>query len=275
MSRVPSAPTRPSERVLVLDVLRRFAILGILLVNAPLFVEPLWSGVLDGTPSAPLDSVAAVATVALAEGEFFTLFSLLFGVGVAMQMRRADRRGRRFAPFFLRRMAVLAAIGAATALETYRGTDLGAMIAVRASEWRFATTGLLLNGMVFLILAMFLVGLAAGKVGILEDLDRHAGTLRRARLVGFLIGVPATMTWLAVRPPDVFTFDASALISTVGFVLGAPALSIGYAATLAVAQCALQVPLAAWWTRRFRFGPAEWVWRSLTYGWPQPMRRER
>ncbi|NRD56552.1 DUF418 domain-containing protein [Corallococcus exiguus] len=28
------------------------------------------------------------------------------------------------------------------------------------------------------------------------------------------------------------------------------------------------------WLARFRFGPAEWVWRSLTYGKAQPMRRD-
>ena len=28
------------------------------------------------------------------------------------------------------------------------------------------------------------------------------------------------------------------------------------------------------WLRRFRFGPAEWVWRSLTYWQRQPMRSE-
>ena len=34
----------------------------------------------------------------------------------------------------------------------------------------------------------------------------------------------------------------------------------------------MQVPASMWWLKRFRFGPAEWVWRSLTYGSPQPMR---
>lgn len=34
----------------------------------------------------------------------------------------------------------------------------------------------------------------------------------------------------------------------------------------------LQVPLSHWWLSRYRFGPAEWLWRSLTYGTPQPMR---
>ncbi len=33
-----------------------------------------------------------------------------------------------------------------------------------------------------------------------------------------------------------------------------------------------QVLLSVWWVRRFRFGPAEWLWRTLTYGKLQPMR---
>jgi uncharacterized protein len=34
----------------------------------------------------------------------------------------------------------------------------------------------------------------------------------------------------------------------------------------------VQVPLSVWWCRRFRFGPVEWLWRSLTYGKRQPMK---
>ena len=37
---------------------------------------------------------------------------------------------------------------------------------------------------------------------------------------------------------------------------------------------AAQIAISHWWLARFRFGPAEWVWRSLTYGRLQPMRRE-
>lgn len=43
---------------------------------------------------------------------------------------------------------------------------------------------------------------------------------------------------------------------------------------LALAVFALQVPFSHWWLSRFRFGPAEWLWRSLTYGQAQPMRLE-
>jgi uncharacterized protein len=41
---------------------------------------------------------------------------------------------------------------------------------------------------------------------------------------------------------------------------------------LTLAVFALQVPFSHWWLSRFRFGPAEWLWRSLTYGRAQPMR---
>jgi uncharacterized protein len=33
-----------------------------------------------------------------------------------------------------------------------------------------------------------------------------------------------------------------------------------------------QVPFSILWLRHFRFGPAEWLWRSITYWKPQPMR---
>ena len=36
---------------------------------------------------------------------------------------------------------------------------------------------------------------------------------------------------------------------------------------------ALQLVASPLWLRRFRFGPAEWAWRSLTYGERQPLRR--
>ena len=41
---------------------------------------------------------------------------------------------------------------------------------------------------------------------------------------------------------------------------------------LALGVWTFQVPASGWWLKRFRFGPAEWIWRSLTYGRPQQMR---
>lgn len=53
----------------------------------------------------------------------------------------------------------------------------------------------------------------------------------------------------------------------VGPWLGVP----GRLATFALLFGA-QVVVSRWWLARFRFGPAEWLWRSLTYWQPQPMR---
>ncbi|MEM6797510.1 MAG: DUF418 domain-containing protein, partial [Acidobacteriota bacterium] len=42
---------------------------------------------------------------------------------------------------------------------------------------------------------------------------------------------------------------------------------------LVLAMWALQLVISPWWLARFRFGPAEWLWRSLTYGERQPLSR--
>lgn len=47
-----------------------------------------------------------------------------------------------------------------------------------------------------------------------------------------------------------------------------PAAGIGVTLVL----FALQLVISPWWLRRFRFGPVEWLWRSLTYGRRQPLR---
>ncbi|MFQ5777077.1 MAG: DUF418 domain-containing protein [Terriglobia bacterium] len=44
---------------------------------------------------------------------------------------------------------------------------------------------------------------------------------------------------------------------------------------LSVLIYAFQILLSVWWVRRFRFGPAEWLWRTLTYGKLQPMRSQQ
>lgn len=41
---------------------------------------------------------------------------------------------------------------------------------------------------------------------------------------------------------------------------------------LAIVLYAVQIPLSNWWLSRFRFGPFEWTWRTLTYARVQPLR---
>jgi uncharacterized membrane protein YeiB len=41
-----------------------------------------------------------------------------------------------------------------------------------------------------------------------------------------------------------------------------------------VAVIGLQLMLSPWWLSRYRFGPVEWLWRSLTYWTRQPFRQQ-
>jgi uncharacterized protein len=42
---------------------------------------------------------------------------------------------------------------------------------------------------------------------------------------------------------------------------------------LTVLIYSMQIPMSVWWLKRFRFGPVEWLWRTLTYGQRQPMKK--
>ena len=50
-------------------------------------------------------------------------------------------------------------------------------------------------------------------------------------------------------------------------------LNSGPAAMIGVAIYAAQLAFSSAWLRSYRFGPVEWLWRSLTYGSRQPLRR--
>lgn len=58
-----------------------------------------------------------------------------------------------------------------------------------------------------------------------------------------------------------------------GYALGLGEIRPVYGLGAALACFAAEVVTSVWWLKRFRFGPAEWLWRSLTYGRAQPMRR--
>jgi uncharacterized protein len=48
-------------------------------------------------------------------------------------------------------------------------------------------------------------------------------------------------------------------------------LSVTTAFAIALAIYVAQIAFSAWWLGRYRYGPIEWLWRSLMYGKPQPM----
>lgn len=110
---VLEGPTVDSERADILDALRGFALLGIFISHIPDFsghavVSPMEQRELDHFG---MDHAAAMIQDFLIRGKFYSLFSLLFGIGFTIQLESAARRGADFARHFSRRLTVLLIIG--------------------------------------------------------------------------------------------------------------------------------------------------------------------
>jgi uncharacterized protein len=104
------APVDPRQRIEALDMVRGFALFGVLLVN--MFNFGAYSIVWNG----PGDETAFSVMRFFFETKSWRLFSFLFGFGFALQMIRATERGSKFAPVYLRRLVILFVIGAGHAL---------------------------------------------------------------------------------------------------------------------------------------------------------------
>jgi len=119
------APVQQAERVQIVDILRGFALFGILFVNMTIFSHPFQAIVLPADPSLPwVDRAALWLIHALGEGKFYALFSMLFGLGLTLLMGRVEGRGGRFVPLYLRRLLVLLAIGLIHAFLIWMGDIL-------------------------------------------------------------------------------------------------------------------------------------------------------
>jgi uncharacterized protein len=108
-----AAPVRASERIAMLDALRGFALFGILLANLMSFI-----GTPGQTPDALLATRAGLDAAVpiefflewLVVGKFYSLFSLLFGIGFAIQLERLNARGEGVGRY-VRRLLVLFGFG--------------------------------------------------------------------------------------------------------------------------------------------------------------------
>ena len=109
------SPTPPADRILGLDVLRGFALLGILVINIQAFAMPFAT---LNNPTAYGDLTGAnylvwVVSHILAKRKFITLFSLLFGAGIVLFAR--SKRENEATRLHYRRTAFLLVAGLAHA----------------------------------------------------------------------------------------------------------------------------------------------------------------
>jgi uncharacterized protein len=118
-------PISAGERVQAIDILRGFALFGIIAANMRGFAGPVevyfnWRLLWNGTA----DVVAQTAIDALISGKFITLFAFLFGLGFAVQMDRTRERGQAIAGLYSRRLTILLLFGAAHVLLLWWGDIL-------------------------------------------------------------------------------------------------------------------------------------------------------
>ena len=105
------APVADSARIGVMDILRGFALVGILLMNIEWFNRSGTDIRTFDTSLTGLDHAVGWLVRAFVEGKFYKLFALLFGMGFAVMLLRAKEVGRPFWAWFVRRMLVLLLIG--------------------------------------------------------------------------------------------------------------------------------------------------------------------
>ncbi|MFC8382933.1 DUF418 domain-containing protein [Nocardia sp. NPDC057272] len=300
-----SPAVRSGSRIAEVDILRGFALFGILITNV-VVATSLWSVV--GTREDPVlrfdgtvDLLVRATVDALFAGRFYLLFAFLFGYSFTLQIAAAQRAGASPVRRLLRRCAALMAIGLVHVYLLWIGDILTlyaflclTLIALRKvrprtavitavvlyavwSAWSFlpGSAGLLAFGEfvdlpaisadytadfgstfsaqtalapVFLLLiwfgqgvpslAMFLIGMAAGKRNLFADPDTLRRWSFRALVIGFGIGLPISamtfaesMTWwhapavihglqMLVNPFMTFAYVAAILLAAQSARLG-------------------------------------------------------
>ena len=107
-------PSAVQERIEVIDMLRGFTILGILLVNMPLYGWPSWGpmrAMRAQQAYGPIDNAASWFLWLFAEDKFYPLLSFLFGMGFSIQLARLAAPSAHFLSVYRRRLLALFLMG--------------------------------------------------------------------------------------------------------------------------------------------------------------------
>ncbi|MCA0149006.1 MULTISPECIES: DUF418 domain-containing protein [Rossellomorea] len=118
------SPIEQSERIVTLDVIRGFSLLGIFIINMISFHSPFlyldpytWWKTPEDTALFPWIDV-------LVQASFYPLFAMMFGYGLGIQQQRATMKGTSFYLFGVRRLLILLGIGCIHAFLIWSGDIL-------------------------------------------------------------------------------------------------------------------------------------------------------
>ncbi len=125
-------PVAGTDRIPLLDVLRGFALYGVLLANMVWFTGRAFLPRETGpAPSLDINGVAEIVIRIFVDSKAMSLFSFLFGLGFAVQLERAEARGRSGLPTYLRRLGIMLGLGFCHVVLIWWGDIL----------WSYALTG--------------------------------------------------------------------------------------------------------------------------------------
>lgn len=221
-----------NNRISALDVLRGFALCGILLVNLP--------------PHVQLPSVDSAGTVLsgyailqdVVQNRFFPIFSFLFGIGFGIMWLSAKSRSPRPRLALLRRFLFLAVLGLGHQLlqpgEALLPYAIVALIVLLPSTWIpgrylawvttalgvvFLGVGISMGGSLTLIPGLFLLGFAVGFTDGVRRALRHPGVLAVVVAVSAAITVLGFMTTdFQTRLTDQWLNASLGIVMAVGYV---------------------------------------------------------
>ena len=216
-------PTTATQRIEALDVVRGFALLGIFLMNVEYFNRTLLS-IGQGMPRGltGIDWLASWFVAYFVQGKFWTIFSLLFGMGFAVMMTRATQAGREFKTVYLRRVLALAVFGAAHFILLWEGDILFsyAVGALMLMIVLYGKTKWILLGIAVAIGLAFIpkwgsVGVVAGGLAAAGLVAIYLRSGKRVRifpwriplfsflllLIGVLLIIAAAVFWLLPNGP--------------------------------------------------------------------------
>ena len=173
-----AGPVTAQQRIEFVDILRGFAVLGILVANMAGY-----SGLSTNVQawSDTLDRAILILTRFWVEAKFYSLFSFLFGWGMAVQLARAQARSGRFVPLFVRRMLILLAFGLIHGLFIWSGDILSlyAVYGLLLLAFRNRSERGLLLGTGLALLLSIVVTLPGEAMGAFRDWYQEATAFLR------------------------------------------------------------------------------------------------
>ncbi len=150
----PAAPNK-ADRITVVDALRGFALLGILIAHLSVWFDggPLPNSVYAVNANSIANTVVQTVVGIFVSGKFYTFFSFLFGLSFALMLTRSTESDGKFLGRFAWRLVVLGGIAFLHCLH-WRGDILSiyALLGFPLLLFRKAPTGLILAVAILLVL---------------------------------------------------------------------------------------------------------------------------